>query len=243
MRGDGRIEAPLASVEPKLSTERAERLRPTELLSSYQTNYFTYDDDPGRVANLQTASEAVNGTFVAPGEVFSFNELAAPLEYEESKVIIEGRVDYADGGGLCQVSSTLYMAANMAGMETVERHPHHAELPYIRPGFDATIWFAREMGTPLDMKFENTSPGYIYVQQWVDTTTGNVHAAIYGQPNGVAVNMDSERIARYKDENKKPVTEWITYKTVTQNGQVVRDGPLHTDTYRYLEEAETAGTA
>lgn len=243
MEGDGRIEVPLRSVEPNMTTERAERLRPTELLSSYQTNYFTYDDDPGRVANLQIASEAVNGTFLAPGEVFSFNELAEPLDYEKSKVILQGRVDYADGGGLCQVSSTLYMSANLAGLEMVERHPHHAELPYIRPGFDATVWFAREVGTPLDMKFKNTSQGYLYVQQWVDTTTGNVHAAIYGQPNGVAVNMDSEKVATYKDENRKPVTEWVTYKTVTENGQVTFDGPLHTDTYRYLEEAEDAGTA
>lgn len=238
MRGEGRIEVPLRSVEPKLTTERAEQLQPTELLSSYQTNYLTYADDAGRLANLQIASEAMNGTFLAPGEVFSFNELAEGLDYEESKVIIQGRLDTADGGGLCQVSSTLYMSANLAGLQMVERHPHHAELPYIRPGFDATIWFGA-----LDMKFKNTSPGYLYVQQWVDTTTGNVHAAVYGQPSGVAVNMNSERIARYKDANNKPVTEWITYKTVTQNGQTTFDGPLHTDTYRHLEDAEEAGTA
>ncbi len=88
------------------------------------------------------------------------------------------------------------------------------------------------------MKFENTSPTYLFVRQWVDTTTGNFHAALYGQPNGVTVNMDSERIAKYKDEDNKPVTEWATYKTVSQNGQVAFDCPLHSDTYRYLEEAE-----
>lgn len=232
MRGDGKIKVPLRSITPELTTERAERLKPTELLSSYQTNYLTYDDDPGRVANLQIASEAINGTFLAPGEVFSFNEQAEGLNYEKSKVIVEGRLDYADGGGLCQVSSTLYMSANLAGLQMVERHPHHAELPYIRPGFDATIWFGA-----LDMKFKNTSPGYVYVQQWVDTTTGNVHAAIYGRPSGVTVDMNSELVARYKDENNKPVTEWVTYKTVTRNGQVTFDGALHTDIYRYLEDA------
>ena len=243
MAGEGRIKVPVASIEPKLSTERAEELRPTELLSSYQTNYLTYDDDPGRLANLQIASEAMNGTFIAPGEVFSFNELAEPLDYEAAKVIIQGQSATADGGGLCQVSSTLYMSANLAGLETVERHPHHSELPYIQPGFDATVWFAREVGVPLDMKFENTSEGYVYVQQWVDTATGNVHAAIYGQPSGTTVNMDSQRTARYKDANNKPVIEWVTYKTVSQNGQTTFDGPLHTDTYRYLEEAEDVGTA
>lgn len=231
MSGAREIEVPLKSVAPKLTTAEAERLKPTGMLSSFSTNYLTYDDTPGRVANLQISSDAVNGTFLAPGEVFSFNELAEPLDYEASKVIVQGRVDEADGGGLCQVSSTLYVAANLAGLEIVERHPHMAELPYIQPGLDATVWFGA-----LDMKFKNTTDGYLYIQQWVDTTTGDVSAAIYGIPNGVTGTMDSERIAKYKDANKNTVTEWVTYRTVTRDGEVVESGPVHTDVYTSLEE-------
>ena len=86
------------------------------------------------------------------------------------------------------------------------------------------------------MKFKNTTGGYLYIQQWVDTTTGDVSAAIYGIPNGVAGTMDSERTARYKDADRNVVTEWVTYRTVTKDGEVVESGPIHTDVYTTLEE-------
>ncbi|MEW6636958.1 MAG: peptidoglycan binding domain-containing protein [Actinomycetota bacterium] len=231
--GQRKYEVPVVTDKPELTTAEARRLRPTELLATYETNYLTYDDTPGRVENLQIASEAVNGTLLAPGEVFSFNELAAPLEYNDTKVIVNGRVDTAEGGGLCQVSSTLYMAANFAGLDVIERHPHYAELPYIRPGFDATVWFGA-----LDMKFKNTSPGYVLIQQWVDTSTGTVHAAIYGKPTGKEVEMTSRKVAEYSDGEGNPVTEWVTYQKVTENGKVVFNDVLHKDTYKYLKPAE-----
>ena len=223
---------PVAVDRPELTTAEAERLKPTDLLATYQTNYLTYDDSPGRVENLEIASAAVDGTLLAPGEVFSFNELAAPLDYHDTKVIINGRVDTAEGGGLCQVSSTLYMAANLAGLDVIERHPHYAELPYIRPGFDATVWFGA-----LDMKFKNTSPGYILIREWVDRSTGTVNAAIYGRPSGIEVDMRSEKVSETVDEEGNPVTTWITYQTVRKNGEVVFDGVLHKDVYKYLKPA------
>jgi len=229
------FEVPFFTAQPEMTTEEAERLRPTELLASYRTNYLTYDDSPGRIQNLQIASEAVNGTMLAPGEIFSFNELAAPLDYAESKVIIRGRVDEAEGGGLCQVSSTLYMAANLAGLDVIERHPHYAELPYIRPGFDATVWFGA-----LDMKFENDSPGYLLLLQWVDDQ-GYVNAAIYGRPSGKEVEMSSRKVSTTK-QGKNTITKWVTTQRMTQNGEVLFDGVLHTDTYQTLkpQEATTA---
>jgi vancomycin resistance protein YoaR len=227
---------PIFTANPKLTTAEAERLRPTTLLGSYRTNYLTYDDAPGRVTNLQIASDAVNGTMLAPGEIFSFNELAAPLSYSKSKVIINGRVDEAEGGGLCQVSSTLYMAANLAGLDVIERHPHYAELPYIRPGFDATVWF----GT-LDMRFKNDSPGYLLLLEWVDDQ-GYVNAAIYGRPSGKKVQMSSQQVSS-TTEGDNTVTKWVTYQKMTQNGKVLFDGVLHTDTYQTLKPEEVATDA
>lgn len=230
--GEHRYTVPVKKDKPELTTAEAEELKPTDLLSSYQTNYMTYDDSPGRVRNLEIASGAVNGTLLAPGEVFSFNALAEPLDYAETKVIVKGRVDEAEGGGLCQVSSTLYMAANLAGLDVIERHPHYAELPYIQPGFDATVWFGA-----LDMQFENTSPGYVLVQQWVDDA-GYVNANIYGKPSGVEVDMDSEKVSETEDSEGNPMTKWVTYQKVSKNGKVVFDDVLHTDVYKYLKPAE-----
>lgn len=226
-------EVPVVEDEPKLTTARAEKLKPTEMLGSYKTNYLTYDDDPGRVENLKIASDAVSGTALAPGEVFSFNELASPLDYYDTKVIVRGRVDTAEGGGLCQVSSTLYMAVNLAGLDVVEREPHYAELPYIRPGFDATVWFGA-----IDMKFKNTTDGYVLVRERVDEDSGNVYAEVWGRPNGTQVEMRSEKVAEYDDEKGNPVTKWVTYQKVTKNGKVVFDDVLHKDTYKYLKPAE-----
>lgn len=224
--GDFRYEVPLAVWRPKLTTREAIRLKPTGLIGEYSTNYMTYSDDPGRVKNLQIASRAISGQLVAPGKVFSFNSVAAPLHYYPTKVIVNGKVEKADGGGLCQVSTNLYMAANKAGLEPVERHPHYAELPYVRPGFDATVWFGA-----LDMKFRNTSSGYILLEETVDTQTGWVTARIYGRPTGKHVEMWSKKVY-----SSPKITRWVTYKRVTKNGKVLFDGILHTDTYKPLEE-------
>lgn len=232
-KGQREYRVPVVKTKPELTTAEAERLKPTQMLASYDTNYLTYDDSPGRVKNLEIASNAVNGTLLAPGEVFSFNALAEPLDYYDTKVIVNGRVDTAEGGGLCQVSSTLYMAANLAGLDVIERQPHYAELPYIRPGFDATVWFGA-----IDMKFKNNTGSYVLVREWVDQSTGNVYAEIWGRPNGTEVQMSSKKVGQWTDSEGNPVTKWVTYQKVTKNGRVVFDGVLHEDTYNYLKPAE-----
>ncbi|MDP8947677.1 MAG: VanW family protein, partial [Actinomycetota bacterium] len=139
---DMRSEVPIAAdyTKPEISTEEVEGLKPTEVIGEYRTD-FRWDSNPSRKANMRLAAGAVNNTLLAPGEVFSFNELTSELDYAQAKTFSDGGVAYANGGGLCQVSSTLYMAAQYAGLESVERHPHYAVLPYIKPGFDATVWF------------------------------------------------------------------------------------------------------
>jgi vancomycin resistance protein YoaR len=217
-------EVPVAVTRPELTTAEAEELKPTDLLGSYRTNYtLSSDKSPERVENLRIASGAVSGTFLAPGEVFSFNELAAPLKYNETHVIVEGVETTADGGGLCQVASTLFNAANYAGLEIVERHPHFSELPYIRPGLDATVWFGA-----LDMKFQNTTDGYVLVQESVGDD-GYIYASIYGRPSGTEVTLNSR--PTFRGEN---ASEWVTYKTVTRNGEVISDGQWFTTSYDAL---------
>lgn len=231
--GQHEFQIPLLTTEPELTAEEARELAPTDLIGEYRTNYLTYDDTPGRVTNLQRSSEAVDGTLLAPGEVFSFNELAEPLEYEPAAVIVGGAVDYADGGGLCQVSSTLYMAAVQAGAEVVERHPHFAELAYIQPGLDATVWFGSGVGDDLDMSFRNTTDGYLLLQQRV-TDDGYVTAEVYGQPTATEIELDSEQVYSGADAQGDPITEWVTYRTETENGSPVSSEVVHRDTYGAL---------
>ncbi len=213
--------------EPRLTTEEARGLAPTELIGEYKTDY-AWDPDEGRQANLRMASEAVDNTVLAPGEVFSFTEQAGMLDYEKAKVFTDGGIGYEEGGGLCQVSSTMYMAANYAGLEIVERHPHYAELPYIPPGFDATVWFGE--WEPMDMKFKNTTDGYLLVREFVDEE-GFLTAQILGQePTGKRVVMNTEKVEQSTTEGIK----WITYKKVIgADGEVLFDDVMYEGVYSF----------
>jgi vancomycin resistance protein YoaR len=223
--GKREYEVPIATTDPELTTEQAEKLKPTERIGTYRTDYtLSSDKSPERVDNLDIASRAISGTILAPGEIFSVNDIVSPLDYNETHVIIDGKEEKADGGGLCQVASTLYNAVNYAGLEVVERHPHDAQLPYIRPGLDATVWFGS-----LDMKFKNTSDAYILIREYV-ANDGYIYAEIWGQPTGKTVEMDSEPIYLGAD-----YSQWETYQKVTdEDGKVIFDGVLHKDTYMPL---------
>jgi vancomycin resistance protein YoaR len=233
---EGRREyrVPVATVEPGLTTAEAGRMKPTELLGSYRTDYrLSSDKSDERMENLSMSSGAVDGTVLAPGEVFSMNDKVSGFDYNASKVIVNGRETLADGGGLCQVTSTLYNAVNEAGLDVTERSPHYAQLPYIRPGLDATVWFGGPNGEgELDMKFENTTDAYVLVRQYV-AESGYVYAEVWGQPDGTEVRTWSEPVYRNADS-----AEWVTYQTYKKDGEVLYDGVLHRDTYQALKDEE-----
>jgi vancomycin resistance protein YoaR len=213
--------------KPEVTTAEVQKYRPKEVIGKYQTD-FLWDSNPNRQYNMKLAASAVNNTVLAPGEVFSFNKLTASLDYKEAKTFSNGGIGVANGGGLCQVSSTLYMAANYAGLQIVERHPHYAVLPYIKPGFDATVWFGENGWGAQDMQFKNTSDGYIVIREWVDDK-GFLNAQILGQPTGMKVEMRTVKI--FEDTTRG--IKWTTYKKVTKDGEVIRNGFLHTYRYSY----------
>ncbi|HHW91590.1 MAG TPA: vanomycin resistance protein VanB [Firmicutes bacterium] len=102
------------------------------------------DDRLERVHNIQLATQLVNGMVLAPGEEFSFNGIVGiPTEargFQKAPVIDDsGEFSQSVGGGICQVSSTLYQAASAAGLEIVERHGHSQPVDYTPPGTDATV--------------------------------------------------------------------------------------------------------
>ena len=218
-----------AAPKPEITAQQIESLKPTDMLGDYQTD-FMWDSNPNRKSNMRLAAGAMDNTLLKPGETFSFNELAEPLDYKEAKTFSDGGVGFANGGGLCQVSSTLYMAAQYAGLEIVERNPHYAVLPYIKPGFDATVWFGDEYGYGVqDMKFKNTTDGYLLIREFVNDK-GFLTARIYGRPTGLKVEMRTEKIF----ESTVRGIRWTTYKKVTgEDGNVLRNGFLHTYLYSY----------
>ncbi len=223
--GKREYQVPIEVDKPQFTTAEAEAMKPTELQGTYRTDYtLSSDKSAERVENLKLASNAVNGTLVAPGEIFSMNDTISHIDYNRTHVIVNGQETLADGGGLCQVTSTLYNAALFAGLEVVERHPHASQLPYIRPGMDATIWFGA-----LDMKFKNTTDGYILLQEYV--ADGNVYANVYGVPDNVEVQMSSREVWMTED-----ASQWVTYYTRTENGEVVYEDRWKTDYDALIDE-------
>jgi vancomycin resistance protein YoaR len=213
--------------EPDVTTAEVQSYKPEEVIGEYQTD-FLWDSNPNRKYNMRLAAKAVNNTVLEPGETFSFLDHTNKLQYKEAKTFSNGGVGIANGGGLCQVSSTVYMAANYAGLEIVERHPHYAELPYIKPGFDATVWFGD--WNPMDMRFKNTTDGYVLVREFVDED-GYLNAQILGQkPTGNKVIMNTEKISQSTSEGIK----WITYKKIIgSDGEVLFDDVMYEGTYSW----------
>jgi vancomycin resistance protein YoaR len=204
--------------KPRYTTAGLEAKKPSTPLGTYKTNYTaTTDQGAERVANLKMSSNAVSGTFVAPGETFSMVQHIQNLDYQDAHVIVNSKEKIAEGGGLCQVTSTLYNAVLYAGLEVTERQPHDSQLPYIRPGMDATVWYGDTSTTvdDTDMKFKNTSDGYVLLQEYV-ADDGYIYATVYGVPNDIKVEMSSEKV--WMTDN---ASEWITYYTRSKGGKVV----------------------
>ena len=111
-----------------------------------------YDKSENRMNNLRLASMSVNGTVVDVNEVFSFNETVGERTeergYKKAPVIIDEERQYDYGGGVCQLSSTIFQAAKKSGIEVTERHEHKKEVDYAKKGEDAAV----DYGT-LDLKF------------------------------------------------------------------------------------------
>jgi len=223
--GKREYDVPLIIDEPQYTTAELESMKPTQLLGTYKTDYtLSSDQSEERINNLKIASKEVSGTFLAPGEIFSMNYTVSDADYEKSHVIIDGKEAKADGGGLCQVTSTLYNAALFSGLEITARQPHDSQLPYIRPGMDATIWF-----TGADMQFKNTTDGYLLLEEYV---SGNyVYANVYGVPQDVEVKMSSEPV--WMTENG---SEWKTSYKRWENGKLVYEDTWNTEYDALLDD-------
>lgn len=133
------------------SEEQAAGQTVSNIIGSYATEY---DANIPRAVNVSVAASRINGVVIQPGGTFSFNQTILPRTtengYVEAPVIVGKTYVPGIGGGICQVSSTLYAAMLSAGLPATERHPHSLEVPYIPVGMDATI-----SGNVKDLKFTN----------------------------------------------------------------------------------------
>ncbi len=229
---------------PKLTVAILEKEKITGLLTSY-TTYF----DPSqteRSENVRLAADALNGALVAPGEVFSFNkrvgERTAGKGYQDAYIIVNGQFEEGLGGGICQVSSTLYNMVLQADLPIIERTNHDLAIAYVPLGQDATVAWPN-----LDFQFRNDSGGYILVR--TKTEKNRLTIDFYGQPqpgrqviinnSATPVPPPEQRVTdnslphgqeRVKQEGVQGYKVTST-RTVVQSGKVVKTETLGSSNY------------
>ncbi len=212
--GVGSVELP---VTVDKATVTATDLRSINgLLAEYTTRFKVYQRD--RTMNLKIAAKAINGSIVKPGEVLSYNaivgERAAERGYRNAPIFVKGKVEPGLGGGVCQVSSTLYNAVLLAGLKINERYHHSRVVVYVPAGRDATVAYGSR-----DLKFTNSLRNPIYIGSSVQGS--HLRIAIFGSREdrtGVKVWSSASRYGTAKsavtidDPTLKPGKRKVTDK-------------------------------
>lgn len=166
---------PVTVSQPEFTTEKAKATLPKGQISTF-TTYFNANGG-GRVANIRLAARTLNGTYVAPGETFSLNDVLGRRTpekgYQKGGVIQDGRLNENYGGGISQLSTTLFNAAFFSGMRFVEYSPHGFYISRYPEGREATISFPAP-----DQKWVNTTDGGVHIR--ASSSGGQVTVAFYG---------------------------------------------------------------
>ncbi len=177
---------PVDTVHPSIATNNSNSFGIKELIGE---GYSEFEGSiPGRIHNVALAASRVNGILIKPGATFSFDDavgdITAATGYESAYIIKDGHTVLGDGGGVCQVSTTLFRAALNAGLPIVERHAHDYRVHYYEEGgfpagLDATVY-----SPSVDLKFKNDTPNYILIQAKTDTENLTLTFDLYGTSDG-----------------------------------------------------------
>jgi len=189
------ITLPIITSAPKITTESVNSLGIKELLGKGESTFF--GSIPGRRHNIALAAGRLNGQLVAPGETFSFNQTVGDISsstgYQAAYIIKNGRTVLGDGGGVCQVSSTLFRAVLNSGLEILERHSHSYRVGYYEqnsaPGFDATVF-----APSVDFKFKNDTVNYVLIQTTADLSKSYLKFELYGTNDGRITTTNNIRL-------------------------------------------------
>ena len=248
----------LTITNPKVTLDKIGPEAFPDKLATFSTRYDVSDKD--RTTNLELACNKINGTVVLSGDTFSYNKVVgartAGAGYKNAKIYEAGKVVDGIGGGICQISSTLYNAVLNANLEIVERKNHQFVTSYVEPGMDATVVYGLT-----DFKFKNTRQ---YPVRVVATAkNGIATVTIYGikEDKEYTFKFDVKRVAtipsttEYIDDSTLPAgTEKVeqkgtnglkteTYMTKLLNGKAISTTLVSKDTYNAMTKIIRRGTA
>lgn len=210
---------PVEFIAPKLTEGELKTQLFRDTLSVYTTHFNTEgENNYNRSINIGLAAESIDGTILLPGETFSFNEVVGPRTaqkgYRTAHIFVAGRITDGTGGGVCQVSTTLYNAVLRANLEVIERHNHMFTVGYVPLGHDAAVSYGYA-----DLVFKNTTAHPL-----------RINAAV-SSDNNLSFKICSTN--DYPDQKVKIATKTITTTPIAV--QYVDDNTLPQGTYIVAE--------
>lgn len=250
-------EIPLIITKPAKTTRNIGTEAFPDLLSTFSTNYQA--SNVNRTTNLRLASNKINGTVLLPGEEFSYNktvgERTVSAGFKEAAVFNAGRVENGLGGGICQISSTLYDAVVMANLDVTVRRNHQFVTSYVKAGADATVVWGSQ-----DFKFKNTRKYPVRITATVEGGVATVQ--VWGVKEEVEydITIETKKTAtisyttQYIQDASLPAGQQKVvqsgnngqkveaYKVTKLNGQVISTTLLSKDTYNAMKKIVHVGT-
>ncbi|MBQ4517098.1 MAG: VanW family protein [Clostridia bacterium] len=251
------IVIPVTVTPPEMTTEKLQAGLFPDLLGSYSSRYNA--KDTARSYNVSLAAQKINEIVLAPGDVFSYNDIVGPRTtahgFRVANVYVGNRIEPGVGGGICQVSSTLFNAVVLADLKIVYRTNHSLPVSYVPLGRDATVSYGS-----IDFKFANSTNHPIKVVSYA--TGGTNLVSIYGvkENPGRTISISTECIGTrppYLTQKEDPNlpegtikveqagssgSTYNTYKIISENGKVVKTEFLTKSTYVPGERIEIIGT-
>lgn len=217
------VQIPLKTLYPNVTTNMIGSEPFPDLLATYSTKYVNNRD---RTTNLSLAAGKINGYVLLPGETFSYNtvvgERTIAAGYKSAAIYQNGEVVQGLGGGICQISTTLFNAALLANLDIVELHNHQFVPSYVTAGKDATVVYGVK-----DFKFKNTRKYAIKIE--CSVSNGIAKFNIWGvkEPIEYDVSVSASITSRTSSYIKS-----ATYRTLKLNGEVVKTEKISNYTYK-----------
>jgi vancomycin resistance protein YoaR len=209
-------------IDPEITLASINNYGIEELISEGRSDYS--HSIPERIHNVILAASKFNGVLIPPGKIFSFNEAVGDISsltgYKPAYIIKEGKTVLGDGGGVCQVSTTLFRAALNAGLQIVERYPHAYRVLYyendMKPGYDATVF-----SPTVDLKIKNDTPAHILIETEVDENNNLLYFRLFGKKDNRKIEIGPAYLwdvapppqAKYQDDPtlKKGVVKQVDF--------------------------------
>jgi vancomycin resistance protein YoaR len=218
------------TAQPERGTAEARRMGIDGVVASYTT---TYGGTPGRLHNVQLVADLIDNALIGPGSTFSFNattgERNAEKGFQEAPVIINGELQNGIGGGVCQVSTTVFNAAFDAGLPIIERTNHALYIDHYPLGRDATVNFP-----DLDLKFRNDTGKWLLLRTFVGS--GSLTVNLYGTPQDRRVETETAPLEVTGDVPTKKISD----PTLLRGKEVVEESgnpPRETSVRRIVYDA------